>query len=70
MQEAIVLSENLEMISVTGLEAIKIINSKNVPQGWKEKAQMVLKKATRQGGRCDLQVVTAVEQLVNKAVPW
>ena len=66
LQEAVILSKNLSAISVIGLEAIRFINTKTVPPtNWKTTANTALRKAGEQGGRCDLQVVTAIKALVN-----
>ncbi len=66
LQEAEILSENLAAISSIGLEAIRFINSKTLPPpNWKPASYTSLRKATDQGGRCDLQVVSAIKELVN-----
>ena len=65
LSEAIVLSENLSAISVIGLEAIRRIKGKQKSDaGWKQKSLQACQKAKQQGGRCDLQVVSAIEQLI------
>ena len=66
LKEAEILSENLAKISSIGMEAIQLINSKSTPpSNWKSDAYAALKKARQQGGRCDLQVVTAIQELVD-----
>jgi hexosaminidase len=65
LSEALILSENLSAISEIGLEAIqKISGKKKSDAGWKRKSLETCEKAKQQGGRCDLQVVTAIEQLI------
>jgi hexosaminidase len=68
LQEAVILSENLARIAVVGLQAVNYI-SKMVPppSGWKRECMEITKEAKEQGGRCELQVVTAIEELVNTA---
>jgi hexosaminidase len=66
LQEAVILSKNLSIIAGYGLQAMQYLNSKAQPTTqWKTAATTALKKASTQGGRCDLQVVTAIEKLVN-----
>jgi hypothetical protein len=68
LEEAAKLSENLSRISEKGLEAISIMKHKSLaPAGWKDKCLEVTEKAKEQGGRCDLQVVTAIEELIETA---
>ena len=65
LSEAAILSENLSVISALGLEAMKKISAKKKSDaGWKQKSLQACEKAKQQGGRCDLQVVTAIEQLI------
>ena len=65
LQEAGILSENLSKISVIGIQAIGFINqNKSAPAAWVNDAKHLLQEARQQGGRCDLQVVTAIEALV------
>ena len=66
LQEAVILSKNLAAISNIGLEALEFTNSKSIPPpNWKPDSYTALSKAGEQGGRCDLQVVTAIKKLVN-----
>ena len=68
LSEATGLSENLAKIADVGLQAIGYINKHSTPPGdWKSVSLEITKKAKEQGGRCDLQVVTAIEELVNAA---
>jgi hypothetical protein len=44
------------------------MNKNGLPErGWKAKSLIFTEKAKEQGGRCDLQVVTAIEELINAA---
>ena len=67
LQEAEILSENLKKISTIGIDAIQLINNNKTPEGWVPEAKAILQKAKQQGGRCDLQIITAIDELV-KAV--
>ena len=68
LEEAAGLSENLSEISEKGLQAVGyLINGSKPPAGWKEKCLEVTEKAKEQGGRCDLQIVTAIEELIETA---
>jgi len=66
LSEAAGLSENLAKIANVGLQAIDYMNNhSSLPIGWKAESMQITKKAKEQGGRCDLQVVTAIEALVS-----
>ena len=66
LQEAEILSENLAKISAIALEAIRFRNTATEPpQDWQAASYSAIKKAKEQGGRCDLQVVTAIKKLVD-----
>jgi hypothetical protein len=68
LTEAVGLSENLAKIANIGLQGIDYMNNRSSPpRGWKTESLEITKKAKEQGGRCDLQVVTAIEELVNAA---
>jgi hexosaminidase len=68
LSEAAGLSENLSKISAIGMQAIGYIkNGVAPPSGWKDKNLEITEKAKEQGGRCDLQVVTAIEALIEEA---
>lgn len=68
LEEASGLSENLARISEKGLQAVGYMkNRSKPPAGWREKSLEITQKAKEQGGRCDLQVVTAVEELIETA---
>ena len=68
LQEAAILSTNLERIATIGIQALHYIATKaSPPSTWKAKSLSVTKKALQQGGRCELQVVTAINQLIDTA---
>ena len=68
LQEAEILSENLSKISTVGMEAVRFFSGNISPSaGWAIAAKDILKKARQQGGRCELQVITAIDAIV-KAV--
>ena len=68
LTEAAGLSENLSKISALGLQAFGYIkNDIAPPSGWKEKNLEITELAKEQGGRCDLQIVTAIEELIEAA---
>lgn len=68
LKEAAGLSENLSKIANVGLQAIGYLNNhSSPPRGWKGETLKITKKAKEQGGRCDLQVVTAIEELISAA---
>jgi hexosaminidase len=65
LQEAAILSTNLERIAAIGLQALHYIATKaSPPPAWKTNSLSVTKNAMQQGGRCELQVVTAINQLI------
>ncbi|ULQ54138.1 beta-N-acetylhexosaminidase [Flavihumibacter fluvii] len=68
LQEAENLSANLAQIATIGLEALQyIVAKKSPPKDWKANCLQITKQAKEQGGRCELQVVTAIEELVETA---
>ncbi len=68
LEEATGLSENLSKIAAVGLEAFNYLDRNESPlAGWKARSFEITKKAKEQGGRCDLQVVTAIEELIETA---
>jgi len=68
LQEAAGLSQHLAEIAVVGQEAMKYIQAKKMPPaGWEKKCLQITAAAKEQGGRCDLQVVTPIEELVRTA---
>ncbi|MEJ7586677.1 MAG: family 20 glycosylhydrolase [Ferruginibacter sp.] len=68
LEEAAILSANLERIATIGLQALHYIATKaSPPPAWETNSLSVTKEARQQGGRCELQVVTAINQLVDTA---
>jgi hexosaminidase len=68
LAEALVLSENLAIVSEVGLEALAAIqDNKVLSSAWRKGSLTKTTAATEQGGRCDLQVVSAIEVLVRRA---
>lgn len=68
LAEAEPLSENLSALAAKGLEAVELIKAhKKASSDWLETNNLLIKKARQQSGRCELQVVDAIQQLVNKA---
>jgi hexosaminidase len=68
LQEAAGLSENLSALASAGLEAIQYIKEQKKPAGdWLQQKQIVVTKAKDQGGRCELQVVDAIQKLIVSA---
>jgi hexosaminidase len=68
LQEGARLSANLSSLAAGGLEALTFLRSHAAPPaGWFERQEKVVAQAREQGGRCELQVVDAVEQLLSKA---
>jgi hexosaminidase len=63
LAEALNLSENLSRIAAVGLQALDY-RARKAPAGWQEKSLATCAKAKEQGGRCELQVVTAIESLI------
>lgn len=68
LEEAVILSENLSIIAARGLDALNYRAGKKPPAQWKMNALKSTEQAKQQGGRCDLQVVTAIEALI-QSVP-
>jgi len=67
-KEALPLSENLSLIAAAGLEAIEYIRKKNKANVyWLRERLLLIEKAKQQSGRCELQVVNPVEQLLRAA---
>ncbi|MDP4211344.1 MAG: family 20 glycosylhydrolase [Bacteroidota bacterium] len=66
--EAVSLSENLSRLAAAGLSAMTFIHAGQQPDAdWLEGQLKITEKAREQGGRCELQVVTQVEQLIKAA---
>jgi hexosaminidase len=65
LAEASDLSANLSKIAAIGLEAMHWMAVKQSPRAsWRQKCLEITAKAKQQGGRCELQVVTAIEELI------
>lgn len=68
LKEALPLSENLSLIAAAGLEAIEYIRQKNKANVyWLRERLLLIEKAKQQSGRCELQVVNPIEQLLRAA---
>ena len=68
LAEAANLSENLSLLASAGLEAIQyMVNHKKTPETWLKEKMLVVAKAREQGGRCEIQVVDAVQKLIQRA---
>lgn len=68
LQEASDLSLHLSEIAQAGLEALDLLAmGQAAPMDWRAFQMQRLKSAKTQGGRCELQVVSAIEELVRKA---
>lgn len=69
LEEAAVLSENLSALANAGLEAMRYVHDqKNADANWLMQKMTIVKKSRQQGGRCEIQVVDAVQKLIEKAV--
>jgi hexosaminidase len=68
LQEAVPLSENLSLLSEAGLEALELLKEQKKPDtGWLDRKNELIKKARQQSGRCELQVVDAIQKLIENA---
>ncbi len=66
--EAASLSENLSSLAEAGLEAIQYIHDhKKAGSEWLQEKLAVANKAKQQGGRCEIQVVDAIQKLIQRA---
>jgi hexosaminidase len=66
--EAGSLSENLSSLASAGLEAIQYMHDyKKVGADWLKEKLAVAIKAKQQGGRCEIQVVDAIQKLIQRA---
>jgi hexosaminidase len=66
--EAASLSENLSSLAAAGLEAIQYIHdNKKAGSDWLQERLAVANKAKQQGGRCEIQVVDAIQKLIQRA---
>ena len=65
LSEAVELSANLSRVAAIGLEAMESSsNRKKRSAAWKQSSLETCKQARAQGGRCDLQIVDAIESMV------
>ena len=68
LSEAASLSENLSSLAAAGLEAIQYIHdNKKAGSDWLQEELAVANKANQQGGRCEIQVVDAIQKLIQRA---
>ncbi|HVM86737.1 MAG TPA: family 20 glycosylhydrolase [Puia sp.] len=66
--EAAPLSENLSKLSEAALEAVSFLkDEKKADTNWLSEKNEVIKKARQQSGRCELQIVDAIQKLIEKA---
>lgn len=68
LQEAAGLSKQLFLLATAGLEALEFINQhKQADNAWLNDKKVLLRTSREQGGRCELQVVDGIQQLIEKA---
>lgn len=68
LREGLSLSEHLSLIASRGLEAMDAISQgKKADGAWLKESLETVDKAKEQGGRCELQVVSGIEELIRKA---
>ena len=68
LEEASSLSKNLSLLAQAGLEAMDFLgNHKKAGDEWFQQKKMIVENARQQGGRCELQVVDAIQKLIMKA---
>ena len=69
LQEVVSLSENLSRLAAAGLAAMEMIhNGKHADGAWLAQQLVITARAREQGGRCELQVVDPIENLIKAAV--
>jgi len=69
LNEASILSENLSLLATAGLDALQYLHDQKKPDAdWLKKQMEIIARAKQQGGRCETQVVDAVQKLIEKAV--
>ena len=69
LNEASILSENLSLLATAGLDALQYLHDQKKPDAdWLKKQMEIIARAKQQGGRCEIQVVDAVQKLIEKAV--
>ena len=68
LQEAASLSKSLSKLGEAGIQAMQYIREHHNPgKDWLQEKMDLIKDARKQGGRCELQVVDAVQRLIEKA---
>ncbi len=68
LREAAGLSRNLSLLAGAGLDAMEALDAGRKMDGaWLEQQLLVAARARQQGGRCELQVVDAVQRLIERA---
>jgi hexosaminidase len=68
LEEASLLSQHLSLLAAAGLESMEYIRQQKIAgNDWFGQQQAIIKMARQQGGRCEIQVVDAIQQLVEKA---
>ncbi|MBS1600809.1 MAG: family 20 glycosylhydrolase [Bacteroidetes bacterium] len=68
LEEAASLSENLSLIAAAGLESVQYLHDKKIPgETWLAQKMEIIKRAHKQGGRCEIQIIDTVQKLIEKA---
>ncbi len=68
LEEAAALSANLSLLAETGLEAMPFLHDhKKAGADWLKEKLGIASKARLQGGRCEIQVVDAIQKLIQGA---
>lgn len=68
LQEATGLSENLSLLAGAGVESMRYLrDQKTADRNWLSQQQVIINSARQQGGRCELQIVDAVQKLIERA---
>jgi hexosaminidase len=67
LSEASLLSENLSALAAAGLESLQYIHDKKMADTeWLKQKIAITTSAKQQGGRCEIQVVNAIQKLVER----
>jgi len=68
LQEAAPLSANLALLSAAGIEAMDFLkNGTRADENWLSEKNKIIQQSRQQSGRCELQVVNAIEKIILKA---
>ena len=68
LSEAVSLSENLSTLANAGLEAMQYLQEQEKAGAeWLQQKLIIINKARQQGGRCEIQVVDAIQKMIEKA---